>query len=56
MIWMHEIQWILLCFVDVKHYFFKNELVHKGENALQIIQGKIKGKKIDKLNVCFLNH
>ena len=36
--------------------FLKMKQFHKGKNALQIIQEKIKGKKIDKLNVCFLNH
>ena len=56
MIWIvHEIHWALICFLDVKHYFLKNEQVQKGENVLHIIQEKLKGKEINKLNVWFLN-
>ena len=55
-IWIaHEIQWVLLCFFDVKHYFLKNEQVQKREIVLQIIQKKIKGKEINTLNEWFLN-
>ena len=38
------------CFFDVKHYFLKNEQVQKREIVLQIIQKKIKGKEINRLN------
>ena len=47
MIWVVlGIQWDLLCFLGVKHYFFKNEQIQKWENVMQIILEKLKLRKL----------
>ena len=38
-------EWNLLCFLDVKYYFLKNEQDQKGENILQIIPEKLNARK-----------
>ena len=53
MIWIvHELEWVLLYFLNVKHYFLKNEQVEKEEKSSNNSR-KIKGKRINKLNVRF---
>ena len=37
-----------IIFLDVKHYFFKNEQIQKGENAVHTIQEKLKVRKLIK--------
>ena len=56
MIWIvHEIiEWVLLYFLNVKHYFLKNEQVEKEEKSSNNSR-KIKGKRINKLNARFWN-
>ena len=55
MIWIvHELEWVLLYFLNVKHYFLKNEQVEKEEKSSNNSR-KIKGKRINKLNVRFWN-
>ena len=59
---VHDSQWVLLCFFDIKHYLKNNDQDQKEKNAPQCIQEKVKGRKLMtsmgdfkqiKWNICF---
>ena len=48
---VHKVQWVLLCFLDFKHYFFKKWASSERRKRSTNYSRKNEGTEINKLNV-----